>query len=151
MEEKVEVKKENKNKDKKKIVGLIVFMIGCVVLIAGIVAGIIRLVSTPGARDAEYLVETKTWMLENEPGVVWQFSEIGKGTLTSNNHVNDYDFLWAIEGDVIKIETNWLYTINNEYTYELNQNDGVLVLTNGDEEIKFVKVVIEEPTTEETN
>ena len=35
----------------------------------------------------------------DEPSVIWNFTEIGKGTLTTNNHENDYDFIWAIDGD----------------------------------------------------
>ena len=35
----------------------------------------------------------------------------------ANNHINDYDFIWAIDGGKLKIETNWLYTLNNDYSY----------------------------------
>lgn len=73
------------------------------------------------------------------PSVIWNFTEIGKGTLTTNAHLNDYDFIWAIEGDTLKIETNWLYELENEYKYELDQNNGILTLTEGDQTFTFRK------------
>lgn len=72
------------------------------------------------------------------PSVVWKFTEIGKGTLTTNAHVNDYDFIWALEDGKLKIETKWLYDLNNEYDYSLDQRAGVLTLTDGDETFRFV-------------
>lgn len=71
-------------------------------------------------------------------GVVWQFTEIGKGTLTTNNHVNDYDFKWALEDERLIIQTDWLYKLDNEYTYVLDQGAGTLVLSDGEKEYKFV-------------
>ena len=70
--------------------------------------------------------------------MIWQFTEIGKGKLTTNGHTNDYDFIWAIEDDKLKIETSWLYDLENEYEYSLNQGDGTLTLKENDKEIKFI-------------
>ena len=72
------------------------------------------------------------------PSVIWQFTEVGKGTLTTNNHINDYDFIWALEDGRLKIETKWLYDLENEYEYELNQADKTLILKDDDKEIVFV-------------
>ena len=69
--------------------------------------------------------------MKDTPAVIWNFKEIGKGSLTTNSHVNDYDFIWAIESDNLKIETSWLYTLNDEYEYELNQKEKTLILTSG--------------------
>lgn len=151
-------------KNTKKIISIVIFAVGCVVLLAGIIAGVVRIVTTPGMRDAEYLVEVGKWTLTDDSnctgdetgetncmggsGVIWNFTEIGKGTLTTNNHVNDYEFLWAIEGKTLKIETNWLYTLNDEYEYKLDQGAGVLTLKSGEKEIEFVKVAEENATTE---
>ncbi|MBQ3433091.1 hypothetical protein IJG22_02215 [Candidatus Saccharibacteria bacterium] len=74
----------------------------------------------------------------NGSGVIWHFTEIGKGTLTTNNHVNDYEFAWRIDDDKIQIQTNWLYQLEDEFKYELDQGAGVLVLSNGDEQYRFV-------------
>lgn len=53
--------------------------------------------------------------------VIWKFTEIGKGTLTTNNHIDDHEFKWSIEDGKLKIETDWLYTIYDEATYSLDQ------------------------------
>ncbi len=71
------------------------------------------------------------------PSVIWKFTEIGKGTLTTNGHINDYDFIWAIRDGKLAIETRWLYDLNNAYEYELNQKEGVLTLYDGDKQINF--------------
>jgi hypothetical protein len=147
---------------------LIVFIIGIITLIAGVVALVLNFVIKPDMRDAEYLVKMEEWVLqpdfgEQEEGtevrsetidtnVIWKFTEIGKGTLTTNNHVNDYDFIWAIDGDTLKIETKWLYDLNNEYNYKINQSEKTLTLTAGETEYKFNAVEKqEEPVTEEAN
>ena len=147
----------------KKRISLIVLIIGLITLVVGVVFLIVRLTAKPGVADGEYLVSVGEWkekgdhcdqakcaegtkclgpdgepaMLCNDTGVIWNFTEVGKGTLTTNNHTNDYDFIWAIEDDKLKIETEWLYTLNNEYEYELDQAAQTLVLKNGSDEIKF--------------
>lgn len=131
---------------------LIVFIIGIFTLIAGAVALVLNFVIKPDMRDAEYLVEVGEWAEEENEGVIWKFTEIGKGTLTTNNHVNDYDFIWAIDGETLKIETKWLYDLNNDFTYKVNQSDKTLTLTAGETEYKFHAVEKqEEPVTEEAN
>ena len=124
----------------KKRVSLIVFIIGLLTLIAGVVFLIVRLTAKPGVADGEYLVSVGEWTEQGEPGIVWNFTEIGKGTLTTNDHLNDYDFAWALEDGKLKIDTEWLYTLNNEFDYTLDQNGNMLTLVNGDEEIIFVPV-----------
>lgn len=141
-------------KSKKKLVSIIVFVFGILTMIAGAVFLIIQLTGGPVIQDGEYLISAKEWILEDgsncdsseetesncEHGVIWKFTEIGKGTLTTNNHINDYDFIWALDDGELKIETDWLYTLENEYEYELNQNDNTLILKDGDKEFKFVGV-----------
>ena len=117
---------------------LIVFIIGMVTLIAGAVALVLSFVIKPDMRDAEYLVEMGEWVEQDAEGVIWKFTEIGKGTLTTNNHVNDYDFIWAIEGDTLKIETKWLTELNDEFTYKINQGEKKLTLTSGENETVFL-------------
>ena len=70
----------------------------------------------------------------DEPSVIWNFTEIGKGTLTTNNHENDYDFIWAISGDTLEIETEWLYTTDDKFVYRLDQENQILILN---DEIEF--------------
>ena len=122
----------------KKRVSLIVFIIGLLTLIAGVVFLIVRLSAGPSIADGEYLVSVGEWKEQDEPSVIWNFTEIGKGTLTTNNHTNDYDFVWAIEDGKLKVNTEWLYTLNDEFDYTLDQNGNMLTLTRGDEETIFV-------------
>ena len=149
-------KKPKSPKNKKTIIAVIVFIIGIATLVTGVVFLVLKLVQSPAIADGEYLISAKNWVLEGDSscsteeaettdctsGVIWDFTEIGKGTLTTNNHINDYDFIWALEDGKLKIETKWLYDLENEYEYNLNQNDGILTLTSGDETIVF-KAVLE--------
>lgn len=64
--------------------------------------------------------------------VIWNFTEIGKGTLTTNNHIDDHEFKWTIEDDKLKIETDWLYTLYDELTYKLDQEENTLEITKAD-------------------
>ena len=115
-----------------------IFIIGMITLIAGAVALILSFVIKPDMRDAEYLVEMGEWVEQDADSVIWKFTEVGKGTLTTNNHTNDYDFIWAIDGDKLKIETKWLTDINNEYTYKINQGEKKLTLTSDETEYVFL-------------
>ena len=125
---------------------IIIFVIGMIALIVGVVMLIIKLVSGPAVRDGEFLVSVGEWALEDDSAVVWNFTEIGKGKLTTNNHINDYDFLWSIEDGKLKIETKWLYQLNDEYEYELDQGNRRLTLN---EETVFIgKDKTEEPEEE---
>ena len=124
----------------KKRVSLIVFIIGLLTLIAGVVFLIVRLNAGPSVADGEYLVSVGEWKEQDEPSVIWNFTEIGKGTLTTDNHTNDYDFIWAIEDGKLKVNTEWLYTLNDEFDYTLDQNGNMLTLARGDEETIFIPV-----------
>lgn len=143
-------KQPKKPKNKKKIWSIAIFIVGLITLIVGAILLFIRFFSVPGLQDGEYLVSAKEWVLEDntnclkeeancESGkVIWQFAEIGKGKLTTNNHVNDYDFIWAIDNGKLKIETKWLYDLENEYEYKLDQGNGILILYDKDNEMKFI-------------
>ena len=133
-----EVTKEPKNPkktDKKLTFSIVALVVGIITLIAGVVILVLTLNRMPDTQDAETLVATGSWQREDEPGVIWNFTEIGKGSLTTNAHTNDYNFIWAIEGDELKIETEWLYTLNDEFEYEIK--DGKLIL---DKSIVFAPV-----------
>ena len=132
---------------KKKIISIIIFVIGLITLITGVVFLVLDLTKKPSIADGEYLVEVGKWSLEDNDSVVWNFTEIGKGTLTTNNHINDYDFIWALEDNKLKIETKWLYDLENEYEYKLNQDAKTLTLINGEETITFT--AFEDLTEEE--
>ena len=118
--------KNSKKTDKKLTIGIVALVAGIITLITGVIILVLALNRAPDTQDAETLVATGTWQREDEPSVVWNFTETGNGSLTTNSHTNDYDFIWAIEGDTLKIETEWLYILNDEFKYEIR--DGKLVL-----------------------
>lgn len=134
--------------DKKKFISISLSVIGIAALVVGAVFLIMKLNAGPTVADGEYLVEVGKWKLEDntdctdddcETGVSWHFTEIGKGQLTTDSHLNDYDFEWMIEGGKLKIRTKWLYQLEDEYDYSLDQSAGRLILSDGDDEIVFVK------------
>ena len=125
--------KKEKTPKQKKIAGVVTLVIGAAVMIAGLVFMLVNLFAEPGLRDAEYLVEVGTWVREDEPDVIWNFTEVGKGELTVNGGGQNYDFLWSIDGEQMIVETDWLYTLDDTYGYEIDQNARTLTLTNGDE------------------
>ena len=144
---------------KKQIISLIVFIIGLIMMVVGAVFLVIELTRGPEVQDGEYLVTAKEWVLDDgsncvvtdgsidgeevavancEPSVIWKFTEIGKGTLTTNGHTNDYDFIWALKDGKLAIETDWLYDLENEYEYKIDKGAGQLILTDGEKTITFV-------------
>jgi hypothetical protein len=122
--------------EKKKILSIIVFIIGLIALIVGVVFLILDLNKGVSLQDGEYLVSVDSWVKEDEPGVIWTFTEIGKGKLTTNNYLNSYDFIWAIEDNKFKIETDWLYTLNDEFEYRIDSGNLILIQDDSTE-IKF--------------
>ena len=152
-------------KSKKLGLSIGVFVVGIIALIVGVVFLILDLLHVPDIEDGEYLISAEQWVLDDGancanstdvttegedgvdenngesncmPSVIWKFTEIGKGTLTTNGHLNDYDFVWAIRDGKLQIETKWLYDLENEYEYELNQREKTLTLIDGEKEIVFV-------------
>ena len=126
------------DKKKKKIIFISVFAVGLATLIAGAVFLILNLTRGADVADGEYLISVEKWVLSDSDRVEWKFTEIGKGTLTTNAHENDYDFLWSLEDGKMKVETDWLYDLENEYDYKLDQNAGELILSANGEEHRFV-------------
>jgi len=144
---------KTEKKPKKKL-PIILLILGVIILLAGAIFLIIKLTAAPSVQDGEYLTSAKEWVLDAstncdkneeatntdtncEPGVIWKFTEIGKGTLTTNNHLNDYDFIWALEDGKLKIETAWLYDLQNEYEYHIDQGNKTLTLKDGEKEYRF--------------
>ena len=132
------IKSSQKTKSNKLKISIAVLIAGLVTLAIGIVFLVITLTQSPKVQDAEYLISAGSWQREDNPGVIWDFTDVGKGTLTTDGHSHDYDFIWAIDDGNLKIETEWLYTLNDEYSYTIN--DGKLVLNDS---IVFVPIMSE--------
>ncbi len=137
-----------KKSGKNKAVSLGVLIIGLIMLVVGAVFLILELKKASLLADGDFLVSAGEWRLvegadcdaesECDDAVIWTFSEIGKGTLTTNGHKNDYDFIWAIRDGKLLIETDWLYKLNNEYEYALDQETRTLTVKSEGAEYKFV-------------
>ena len=89
--------------------------------------------------EAEFLITTGEWVREDQPSVIWDFTEVGKGKLTTDSHLNDYDFIWKLDGGKLLIETAWLYDLNDDFDYTINQGEKTLTIKNADKntEVKF--------------
>ena len=125
-------------KSAKKTISIIIFIIGFVTLAAGAVMFVLDWLKKPAVEDAEYFVSIGEWVEQDSDGVIWKFTEIGKGTLTTNNHTDDYDFIWSLEGNRLKIETAWLYDLEDEFTYTLDQKENTLKLESDGKTVTFV-------------
>lgn len=123
---------------KKRFLSLSVLIVGIIMLVVGVVFLILNLTRTPKQADGDFLVEVGDWSLEDDSRVTWKFTEIGKGTLTTNNHTNDYDFTWMFKDGKLLIDTDWLYDLQDEYEYELDQDNKKLTLKDDEGEYIFV-------------
>lgn len=132
---------------KNKAVSLGVLIVGLIMLAMGVVFLVLGLKKASLLTDGDFLVSVGEWKLteseectknECEDAVIWRFSEIGKGTLTTNRHKNDYEFKWAIQDGKLVIETDWLYELDNEYEYTIDQGARTLTVQDDTGEYKFV-------------
>lgn len=136
MEEKKPEKSKAKKISGKKKMPIAVFVVGVIAMIGGLSFLIYKLVAGPAAADADFLINTGEWVEEDEPSVIWRFTEIGKGTLTTDGHQTDYDFIWALENGKIKVETAWLYKLEDTFDYSLDQNSKTLTFKDEDKDIE---------------
>ena len=140
----VEEKKEKKEKEPKKAKkgakdkkAIVIFVVGLAVLVGGLAFLIYKLVAGPSKADAEFLVSSGEWVEEDDPSVIWKFTEVGKGTLTTDGHQTDYDFIWSLDDGKIKMETAWLYDIEDEFEYSLDQGSKTLTIKKDGVEVKL--------------
>ena len=139
VEEKKPEKPEVKKASGKKKLPVVVFVIGIIALVSGLSFLIYKLVAGPAAADADFLINAGEWVEEDEPSVIWKFTEVGKGTLTTDGYQTDYDFIWALENGKIKVETAWLYKLEDTFDYSLDQGSKTLTFKDEDKgiEVKF--------------
>ncbi len=128
---------------KHKIIGIIIFVVGIISLIIGSVTLVMgQIARENAASDVDYLTSIDEWQKENEPAVSWTFLGDGAGTITTDNHGNDYQMTWVLENGKISIKTEWLYSLSDEFNYEIQRDNNVLILTdaNGNEVARFVGI-----------
>ncbi|MBR2855606.1 hypothetical protein IKE99_01540 [Candidatus Saccharibacteria bacterium] len=128
---------------KQKIISISILIAGMIALVVGVVFLVMKLNETPEISDGRYLVDAGEWMMEYEcegedcGRVIWKFTELGKGTLTTNKHENDYDFKWSLRDDKLDVRTNWLYELDNNYDYRLNRDEKSLTISADGKEYRF--------------
>jgi hypothetical protein len=117
----------------------IIFAIGLVVLVVGVVLLLVKIITGPKMDNAEFLVSVGEWVREDDPAVIWHFTEIGKGKLSTDKRLNNYNFIWSIEDGKLKFETDWLYDLNDTFDYSLDQGNKTLTIRKPDRniEVKF--------------
>ena len=125
---------------------LVALVVGILALIAGAVFLIIRLTSGPAVTDGEFLSQAGEWVEEDNTMVIWDFVEPGHGRLTTDGHLNNYNFSWSLENGKLKIETEWLYNLNDEFDYKIDRGAKILTITNADRGIE-VSFKAQERTT----
>lgn len=122
---------------KKKKWPIVVFVLGMIALAVGVAMLIVKLVNQNPVADTEYLVTASEWVREDQPSVVWDFDNEGKGKLTTDGGQNHYDFTWALSGDKMSIKTKWLYDLNDEFQYKIDKNAGTLTIINNDKNVEI--------------
>lgn len=119
-------------------ISIFVLVFGLLVLAGGLGFFLYKYLTPSVVADASYLVEVGAWQRVDAPSVIWDFTSVGEGSLTTNDHLNDYHFLWAIDGDQLQLDTDWLYTLNDAFTYRLDQSADQLILERDGEAVTFV-------------
>lgn len=127
---------ENMRINKRNKWPLVAFIIGLLALAIGAVVLIIRLNSGPDVSDGDYLTQEGEWVREDNSTVIWDFTDIGNGRLTTDGHLNNYAFSWSIENGKLTIETDWLYDLNDEFDYKIDRNAGILTITRADKGVE---------------
>ena len=78
--------------------------------------------------DLEYLA-SRSWEKEDDPTVIWSFHENGTGEITTNK-LNYYDMKFSLEESSLKISTEWLYTLEDSFTIEIDRENSSFTVVN---------------------
>ena len=81
--------------------------------------------------DRDFL-SSISWEKQGAPTVIWTFHNDGTGEITTNKS-NYYDMEWELEeGDTttLKITTNWLYDLEDSFTFALNREEKTFIVVN---------------------
>ena len=61
--------------------------------------------------------------------------------MTTNDALDFYDFTWTLENGTLKIATDWLYTLEDEFSFTLNREEEsfTVVAKEDEKESVFIK------------
>lgn len=82
--------------------------------------------------DRDILV-AHAWEKQDAPTVIWTFHADGTGEITTNKS-NYYDMKWYFEQDgedrTLKIDTAWLYELNDSFNFTLDRENSSFTVKN---------------------
>jgi len=82
--------------------------------------------------DRDILV-AHAWEKQDAPTVIWTFHADGTGEITTNKS-NYYDMKWYFEQDgedrTLKIDTAWLYELNDSFSFTLDRENSSFTVKN---------------------
>lgn len=94
--------------------------------------------------DRDILI-SHAWEKEGAPTVIWTFRADGTGELTTNKS-NYYDMKWSFEQEgeqqVLKIDTAWLYELNDSFVFSLDRENNSFSVKNLSDETESVFVAL---------
>lgn len=125
---------------RRRAISVAVFLCGVISLVAGVVALVYGLARSDEVSAAAFLVKAGPWQRQDAPDVTWQFTSIGAGTLTTDGGEHEYPFTWALVDGQLKVDTEWLYTLNDAYDFSLNQSTSKFTLKTAQGTVAFVPV-----------
>ena len=78
--------------------------------------------------DAEFLTSFDSWVKSDADSVIWTFDRDATCTVTTTR-VEVFDCTWYLEDDTLGIQTSWLTTLEDEFTFALNREEKSFTIT----------------------
>ncbi len=119
-------------------------IIGIIVAV-GIVFGAIKLtefitkrnISVINMSSADFLIYESPWTRSDNPNVIWEFQEGGKGKITSGDGTETYDMTWKVENDkTLIVKTTWYSEVTDKLTLTTDREKLTFTITNPEDESK---------------
>jgi len=117
-----------KDADKKRKTITIICSIIAFVLITVAAFFITKALNPDSVSTADFLVAEQSWQKSDEASVVWSFSSDGTCKITTNS-TETFDCSWQLIDNNLKIQTNWLKTLSDEFEIEINKSDNSFTVT----------------------
>ncbi|MBR3232952.1 hypothetical protein IKF74_01570 [Candidatus Saccharibacteria bacterium] len=90
------------------------------------------------------ILTAHAWEKDGAPTVIWTFRDDGSGEITTNKS-NYYNMNWSLEQgegesatQTLKITTNWLYDIEDTFTFSLDRDEDTFTVKNLADNIESV-------------
>lgn len=129
---------------KKKIIVIICSVLAFAAIVAGAFFITKSINEKANISTAEFLASGHEWKKSGEETVVWTFESNGTCKVTTNS-TETFDCKWEIEDKNLKIETDWLTTLKDEFEISINTSDNsfTAISKSDGKESTFVKKLAE--------